>query len=135
MHHQGAGHLSDPQDPKEVQSLSQLDQEYETLCASKPIPAGSIDENSNTITVWTKPVHTYLDILQVTLVGSCKQYLDHLLNDVMQCATNILMATYQAVHSGTLHWSNPNYPQSFSLFACPYLGAISNNVCRDQEPP
>ena len=103
------------------------------LRASEPLPAGSMDANGDALTVRTKPVQTYLDILQVTSVGSCKQYLDHLLNDVMECATNIPMATCQAVHSGTLRWSNPDYPQAFSLFACPYSGAISNSGRLDQE--
>eukprot|EP00978_Attheya_sp_CCMP212_P014348 scaffold36481_cov44-Attheya_sp.AAC.1 len=51
----------------------------------------------------------------------------------MQCATNIPMSTCQAIHTGTLRWSNPDVPQAFSLFACPYAGAMNNGAAIDQE--
>jgi hypothetical protein len=51
----------------------------------------------------------------------------------MQCATNIPLSTCQAIHTGTLRWSNPDFPQAFSLFACPYAGALHNGQALDQE--
>eukprot|EP00978_Attheya_sp_CCMP212_P048170 scaffold481483_cov157-Attheya_sp.AAC.1 len=72
------------------------------LRATEPLPADAMDENGDLISIRTTTSKTYTDLLQVTTVGSCKQYLDHLLNDVMQCATNIPMSTCQAIHTGTL---------------------------------
>eukprot|EP00978_Attheya_sp_CCMP212_P028030 scaffold95621_cov31-Attheya_sp.AAC.1 len=43
------------------------------------------------------------------------------------------MSTCQAIHTGTLRWSNPDYPQAFSIFACPYAGAMQNGAALDQE--
>jgi hypothetical protein len=103
------------------------------LRATEPLPADAMDENGDIISVRTTTAKTYTDLLQVTTVGSCKQYLDHLLNDVLQCATNIPMSTCQAIHTGTLRWSNPDFPQAFSLFACPYSGAMPNSARLDQE--
>jgi hypothetical protein len=94
---------------------------------------GTMDANGDLVTDQTQTIKTYTHILQVTTVGSCKQYLDHLLNDVIQCTTNIPMLTCGAIHSGSLRWSNPDSPQAFSLFACPYSsGALPNSARLDQ---
>jgi hypothetical protein len=103
------------------------------LRASEDPPADAIDANGDPLTWRLVPVETYADILKLTTVGSCKLSLDHLLNDNMQCATNIPMSTCQAIHTGTLRWSNPDVPQAFSLFACPYAGAMNNGAAIDQE--
>eukprot|EP00978_Attheya_sp_CCMP212_P021746 scaffold63905_cov46-Attheya_sp.AAC.5 len=104
------------------------------LRASENSPSDATDENGDLLAWRLVPVETYTDVLKVTTVGSCKLYLDHLLNDVMQCATNIPMLTCQAIHTGTLRWSNPDYPQAFSpLCACPYAGAMQNGAALDQE--
>jgi hypothetical protein len=103
------------------------------LRASEKPPADATDDNGDLLTWRIVPVETYTDVLKVTTVGSCKLYLDHLLNDVMKCATNIPMSTCQAIHTGTLRWSNPDFPQAFSLFACPYAGAMLHGAVLDQE--
>eukprot|EP00978_Attheya_sp_CCMP212_P012953 scaffold32302_cov31-Attheya_sp.AAC.1 len=43
------------------------------------------------------------------------------------------MSTCQAIHTGTLRWSNSDVPQAFSIFACPYDGAMHNGAAIDQE--
>jgi hypothetical protein len=103
------------------------------LRASEDPPQDATDSNGDPQPWRSLPVETYSDILKLTTVGSCKLALDHLLNDNMQCATNIPMSTCQAIHTGTLRWSNPDFPQAFSLFACPYAGAMHNGAALDQE--
>jgi hypothetical protein len=101
--------------------------------SEEPTGDAALDANGEVLAHRISPVETYTDLLKLTTIGSCKQALDHLLNDVMQCATNIPLSTCQAIHTGTLRWSNADFPQAFSLFACPYAGALHNGAALDQE--
>jgi hypothetical protein len=104
------------------------------LRVSKDPPADATNANGDPLTWRLVPVETYANILKLTTVGSCcKLSLDHLINAIMQYATNIPMSTRQAIHTGVLRWSNPNFPQAFSLFACPYAEAMNNGSAIDQE--
>ncbi len=97
------------------------------LHASEPLADDLTDDNGDPVTERTSPVDTYSALLDQKTTAEVKQYLDHYLNDVKQCAANIPMATCQAILMGKFRWSNIESPEAFSVLACFHSAADGVN--------